>query len=336
MTVDGGVLNITGQFYLYDSGEINVSAGLVNMNSAYGTGTITVNVSGTGEAHFGVSQEVEALIGTAATGTASFGDNVQFTWRIDDGDEEFVGAIVGGSKAEIIKEGGDILTLGGSFAFSGLFTVNDGVLNMNPSNGSDEEYLTHAVVVSDGASVIFSATQALRALTLNGAATGEVADSGGHGGKLLTVGSLSIAEVSGSYTATLDLNDNALKIDYGTEPSPIAAIVAMVAQGYALAAWNGGGIESSAAATSGLAVGYGDGADGIVAGLGIDEILVMYCLPGDIDLSGGVDGTDVDFLLGYYVTEEGATWSTADITYDGAVNGNDVDLFLGYYGQSGP
>jgi hypothetical protein len=62
----------------------------------------------------------------------------------------------------------------------------------------------------------------------------------------------------------------------------------------------------------------------------------LNVLPGDADLSGTVNFSDLSKLLASYGTTSGATWGQGDFTGDGAVNFTDLSKLLAYYGKSLP
>jgi hypothetical protein len=135
--------------------------------------------------------------------------------------------------------------------------------------------------------------------------------------------------------STLDLNNNHLFINYGTNPDPIATIRGYLAGGYNAAAWNGAGIDSSAAAAnSHYGLGYADSADtGNPAALGSDQIEIKYTLNGDANLDGVVSGVDFTILVGN-LNKAASAWDKGDFNYDGAVSGVDFTLLVGNLGKS--
>ena len=136
-----------------------------------------------------------------------------------------------------------------------------------------------------------------------------------------SVGALSI------YTGSkLDIRNDSLMINYGSNPDPIASIAALLASGYAGGAWNGSGIDTSAPlVVSGLSygIGYADSADtGNPAGLPSGTIEIKYTLLGDADLNGIVNGIDFGILAANF--NKGVTgWDKGDFDYNNIVNGLD-------------
>jgi predicted outer membrane repeat protein len=137
-------------------------------------------------------------------------------------------------------------------------------------------------------------------------------------------------------TATLDLRDGTLLIDYGSAADPIASIVLSLTAGYNGGAWNGTGIISSTVAGANSSqsklvygVGYADGADGLgVVSSGVIEI--MPTLAGDARLQGQVNFGDFELLAAYFGSSGG--WDEGNFTYDGSANFGDFELLAQNFG----
>jgi autotransporter-associated beta strand protein len=124
------------------------------------------------------------------------------------------------------------------------------------------------------------------------------------------------------YAGQLDIENNHVILDY-TGSDPISSIAAYVKAGFDGGLWNGPGIISSAAqANPQYGVGYADGADGVVAGLGSGEIEIKYTLLGDADLNGVVNGIDFGILAAEF-NKSVTGWDQGDFDYNGIVNGLD-------------
>ncbi len=133
--------------------------------------------------------------------------------------------------------------------------------------------------------------------------------------------------------STLDIINNHLLIDYGTSADPISTIKGYLKSGYAGGAWNGVGIDSSAAqVNAGFAVGYADGADGIATGITSGQIEVKYTRYGDANLDGVVNGDDFAILIGH-LNKIAPGWDDGDFNYDGVVNGDDFALLVNNLGR---
>jgi predicted outer membrane repeat protein/parallel beta-helix repeat protein len=133
---------------------------------------------------------------------------------------------------------------------------------------------------------------------------------------------------------TLDLGGNELIVDYGTGTDPIATVQSWLASGYNGGAWNGTGIDSSdAAINSDFALGYADGADGVVTGLPAGEIEILYTLYGDATLSGQVNSAD-QTIQQSNLSQTGLAWDQGDFTYNGTDNSTDTALLDDNLGHS--
>ncbi|HWP40632.1 MAG TPA: pre-peptidase C-terminal domain-containing protein [Tepidisphaeraceae bacterium] len=184
------------------------------------------------------------------------------------------------------------------------------------------------VTVRNGTSATVNSSQRLDVLTIEPGATVTMA---ANGARVLAVNSLVI-----SGTGRLDLSDNALIVDYaGT--SPIAAIQSALLSGYVAGAWNGDGINSSAAAAaSGRALGWAEADDlfpaypAIFAGQTLTDaaVLVRYTLAGDATLDRRVDSRDLHQLASSWQLL-GRRWSQGDFNFDGSVNQADMDILTG-------
>jgi hypothetical protein len=170
---------------------------------------------------------------------------------------------------------------------------------------------------------------------INVASAASIAFSNSTHADRLSLASGSTASVSGASTVleldslsnggTIDLQNNALIINYGSGTDPIATIKAEIAGGYANGAWTGTGITSTTAQANsgGYGLGYADSADpGNPAGLASGTIEVMYTLLGDANLDGKVNGSDFAILATNF-NEAVNSWDQGDFNYDNKVNGTD-------------
>jgi len=149
-------------------------------------------------------------------------------------------------------------------------------------------------------------------------------------GQVYTVSSLTL-----SNGATLDVGNNELIINYGSNPDPISTIAGYLISGRNGGAWNGTGIFSSAAAVSpGYALGYADSADtGNPAGLSSDQIEIKYTLLGDATLTGTVSVADFTILtINLGKTMSG--WDQGDFLYTGTVTGSDFTALVTNLGKT--
>jgi autotransporter-associated beta strand protein len=150
-------------------------------------------------------------------------------------------------------------------------------------------------------------------------------------------GGAKLTSLSISGGGVLDIENNHLLLTYapGTQAATDASIRADLVAGYAGGTWAGtNGINSSVAAvTSGFALGYADGADGVVAGLSSGQIEIKYTLYGDANLDGVVSGDDFTILVGN-LGKSVTAWDQGDFNYDGVVSGDDYTLLVGNLGKS--
>ena len=158
------------------------------------------------------------------------------------------------------------------------------------------------------------------------------------GGTLRLASGGSTANVSGLYitgTGTLDLGNNELIINYGSNSDPISTIAGLIKSGYNGGAWDGAGIISSAAQLNpNYGIGYADAADaGNPANLPAGEIKIMYTLLGDANLDGTVNSEDFT-LFSHNLGQSGMSWDDGDFNYDGTVNSEDFTLLSDNLGKA--
>jgi hypothetical protein len=151
--------------------------------------------------------------------------------------------------------------------------------------------------------------------------------------------------------ATLDINDNALVLDY-TGASPEATIRAKIIEGRGGVGigngnWNGTGITSGAAAAANAtdpesrSIGYADnstlplGAYTTFRGQPVDatSVLIAFTRTGDANLDSLVNDDDAT-ILGAFYPSASATWATADFDYTQTVDDNDATLLGAFYDPS--
>jgi fibronectin-binding autotransporter adhesin len=227
------------------------------------------------------------------------------------------------------------LTLSGAISGTGGVTLN----------GTTSSQAIGTVILSgantyQGATTVNTGTLELTAphalpsttsLTVGTATTTAVAQLG------LNSGVQSISGLTINTGSVLDIENNHLLLSYGagTQAATDATIRGYLTTGYAGGAQNGTtGIESSvAAATPGFAVGYADGADGVVAGLSSGQIELKYTRYGDANLDGVVSGDDFTILVGN-LGKSVSAWDKGDFNYDGVVSGDDFTLLVGNLGKA--
>jgi autotransporter-associated beta strand protein len=143
----------------------------------------------------------------------------------------------------------------------------------------------------------------------------------------VTVPSLTIA--SGG---VVDIANNNIYIDYGSNTDPKATILGYLSSGANGGLWNGTGIISStAAANPGYGVAFADGADGVDPNLTSGEIEVAYAQYGDITLQGLVNANDFHILASNFGLVVTGGWEDGDFLYTGTVNAEDFSLLTGNF-----
>jgi hypothetical protein len=168
------------------------------------------------------------------------------------------------------------------------------------------------------------------------ASTGSVAITGATGATVLTVDNL-------SNSGTINLANHELIVNYTTS-DPISSILAQLVSGRNGGTWNGAtGIMTSGSTGSGVdpgyALGYADGAEGVVSGITSGQIEVKYTLVGDALLNGSVTGNDFTILIGnlgksFLPNGNPVGWDDGDFEYSGSVTGNDFTDLVGNLGKS--
>jgi subtilase family serine protease len=182
---------------------------------------------------------------------------------------------------------------------------------------------TTDVVINFGTPVADAAID-IAGLTINGGIL-QIASGSGFS---------TVTSLNSSGTGTIDLTNNGLYINFGSAADPITTIAGYLTTGYSGGAWTGIGIDSSSAASnSAYALGYADGADGVVTGLTAGEIEIAYTLYGDANLDFSVNGADFTLMSNNF-NDAVSGWDKGDFNYDGAVNGVDFVLMSANFNQN--
>lgn len=198
------------------------------------------------------------------------------------------------------------------------------------------------VVVSSGAKVVSGSSQHLGSVTLEGTAT---ATLNGPRGQLWHVTALTM-----SPSATLDLNESDLIIDYAADdPLPASIIPGLISTARNGGAWNGTGLTSSAAksgSAQGMSLGYLTateyksiyGTSATFAGQVLDDsaVLIRLTVSGDTDLDRGVSINDFNRLASSFGVPNGKSWLDGDLDYDNGVSINDFNLLAANFGKTLP
>jgi hypothetical protein len=246
---------------------------------------------------------------------------------------------------------GAINVLNGSHTISApLMLAKDTTITIPP----DGETLTIAGNLSAGSGVTLTKAGSgvlqvprVRAAALAITGGDLIVASDGSDNAASNVQSLSVSAVGGSYAARLDLNNNAMVIDYSGS-SPVADVQSALASGYHGGDWTGTGITSATAAAVAAdssnqhktAIGFAEASDVFGSfpqsfhGQPIDgtSILLSYTVSGDANLDGKVDTLDFNRLAANF-GGTGKRWSQADFNYDGIVDTLDFNNLAANFGQ---
>ena len=280
----GGTLNVTGDFML---GQAPTSSG----NISIGNGA-TVNAA------------------SETIGVAGFGTFTQTGGANNVNGVLSLSALTGGDGIYFISGG----TVSAKTTINnGTFAQSGGAVTAGPVTGTGTISLGGGLAPATFQTPSFAQDRV--GVSLNGAFTVTANPTP-------TVSTTNALTVSGG--GKLDLANNALQINYGTNPSPITDIAANLTSGYDAGKWDGPGINTSAAdAAHGL--GFSDN--------GAGQITVKFTRYGDANLDGAVNFSDLLLLAQHYGTMTGATWDQGDFNYDGGVGFDDLLLLAQNYGQ---
>ena len=342
------------------TGGTTVNAGTLigNVPGAFGTGSLTINPTGTAGtaadaavvySNGSISPAANVLVASnsnSAIGTLSLVDKTPT-----------INTLTGNGIVQLANPSGTTLSVGGgnaSFDFSGSISDNgQGNLVKNGSgnftlSGSDT---FHGYTNVSAGTLTVSNVSALPAPTiLNVAANASVVISNASSPIAITVSNISGGGI-------FDLTNNALVIHAGN----LNTITAMAAFGYNAGAWNGtSGIVSSMAAADTkhltavavIANDNGSGAPlyctgGVIcttldgASPTLDDVLVKYTYYGDTNLDGRVDASDYSKIDFAYLANQNSSnpaltgWTNRDFNYDGVINGSDYTLMDNAFNTQG-
>ena len=331
------------------------SLSLLYVNGLAGNDTLTVDFgngdplpSGGLDYDGGAGSDTLRIDGSASADTVSC-TTTQATVNSSDIDHTAVESLVlalGGGANAVEVEGGfgveDLTILGGG---SGTYTFE-------ADDPDDTENLE--LTVEADAEVTIETSLRLEALTLNDASlvTIKALEDPYQTSRFIKTNSLSIAEDQGDPTATLDLTNNNLIVDYEEEgDNPFENIEDWIRSGLNLSDplpwWDGTGITSSEARdnlqlTTGLGVIDNDDDEWAIGDLEdlegepVDEtsILVKYTYTGDANLDGIINSHDYDRIDSNWlnwkyhgiVPDGGWRWAVGDFNYDDSISSHDYDL----------
>lgn len=340
--MNGGTLSASGIFmgtsgsptgtFTWNAGTIVNRPGL-DLNWASFSSTLDIQLLGAG-AHV---VDVEAGRFANLNASAYFSGDGKLT-KTGAGVMNLAGFSTHSGGVEI--QAGTLYVLPGGNVGTGPVT-NQGAFNVYGNGNVASVSGAGSTNVGDGSNAVTVSVGSVRQSALALAAQASVTVTNGSAASV--VGALSLAGPAASPTATLDLGNNALAVDY-TGASPLADLTAQVVSGRAGGAWTGTGISSSAAATNSTvaALGIAEAADvlgvggGTFAGVAVDgtAVLIRYTRLGDANLDGTTGIGDFS-LLGSNYNQPGG-WGKGDFNYDGTVGIGDFSLLAANYNQTAP
>jgi autotransporter-associated beta strand protein len=299
----------TTQLTNNNNSAANTEYGGITFNAGAGAFVIGGNAINLGGDIVNNSTSVQTINTNLAMQT-----NINFNAASDD---LAIGGQISGSFS-LTKLGTHTLILSGANSYTGGTVVSAGRLLIEPTSSTTSALPTGA-------------------LSISGSGIVQLADNVTAGTALAT-SNVVLTSLSLTGTGTLDIGNNRIIIDYSSPATdPIGSIEQWIENGFD--GLSGPSIISSDMASddasSGLSygIGYADGADGLVTGLTLGEIEIMYTLLGDANLDGTVNSEDFS-LFSHNLGESGMMWDDGDFNYDGTVNSEDFASFSHNLGQT--
>jgi autotransporter-associated beta strand protein len=303
-----------------DSDVVHFTAG------SDGGGSYTVTVSGQQHAHTVAVDRGTVTFSGAGTISSSYYNVAAGATAIFDLN------MTGGLALGINKAGPGTMKITTDTSYFGVTNVYGGTLEMKKLNAN-------AITNITGAGAVLKVTES--APTFPNLPSGS--DAAVSQPSKLTI----------SNGGKLDLGNNDMILNYGTGTfydgtSPIAALRALVAQGYNGGDWLGTGISSSTAASEDAAGNFalaivdnaelaipfgssngGENFDGVDVSL--QSILVKFTHRVDINMDGVVNDSDAITFSTNYEVGAPAHWGIGDLDYDGVFSDNDAIIFGTFY-----
>jgi hypothetical protein len=229
--------------------------------------------------------------------------------------------------------GDEYLMSGGTFTNNGTY-ANTGLLQSSDPTVNSASFTQGGTQTWAAGTTFTNSAGAAEFLTDAGSTSGYNLAFNVAGGSVAVASPQHWAGLTISGSGTVDLANNHLIIAYASS-DPGAAIRQYLKTGYNGGAWNGNGIDSTAASTNpGYGLGFADGKDNVVAGLSSGQIEIAYTLYGDINLDGHVNGSDFAILASHFGQTVTGGWEQGDLNYNGVVNGSDFALLASNFGAS--
>ena len=239
------------------------------------------------------------------------------------------------SSGDMPASGVASLVVNAGIGTNSLF-ASSGVTNLNTSVGPWWGQNLDLTVRGDATVVRFLQSQRIKSLDI---ISGRVSLEPNGAQTVLETTALEVSGGPGR-TATLDVHDNGVIVNYHAGSSPYANLRGQITNGRnenAPVLWTGSGITSAVAANDPLrhAVGYGEattlfaGAAGMFMGqqinAGDEAVLIRATLLGDANLDAVTDGGDFN-IWNMHKFNPG-DWMDGDFNYDGSVDGSDFNAW---------
>jgi hypothetical protein len=329
----GGVLTYSAPKALASTLTFNLSAGAgsLTVNTINGNPITSSGITVTGGASADsltisspTGNYAVAVSGTQVTvnnAAINYGSLSSIAFTAGSGNDSLTQSAQPGNSANLSYTygiGADSLNVtGGTFAVPSQSAVA-GNLSLSVGGGSTSASVTLAGDAM-GAFGVNSYSLANLTVNSNGLVTlNQAASLHDSDRTVLTTNALSISGGS------LNLTANSMDVHYaGSGADPIGTI-----QGYLA-----GGEITSTLNSKQKAVGYADGADGVVKNLASGDLLLRFTLRGDTNLDGTINFTDLVTLSRNY-GKTNMSWDQGEFTYGGTVNFTDLVRLSSNYGQS--
>ena len=219
----------------------------------------------------------------------------------------------------------------GSHTISAPVTLSDSVI-VTVNAGANLNFTgnltaTGKAINKDGAGIAqFENVRAAGLNVLNGSALIRAKGTANSAAGTSIVSLLSI-----SPGASLDLNDNALAIDYSTLGTLLSDTRQKLHDE----------LLKTSLTTAGHALGYADNATlhrSTLGGQSVDttSLLLAYTFAGDANLDGSVNALDFNALAAGFGGSTGKVWTQGDFNYDGTVNSLDFGVMAANFGMNMP
>ena len=323
-TAPGATVTVGANQVITGDGQINaalLNQGLVNANvggSDLWLQTNDMTNTGTMEATKGGALDISGITVTNTGGTISAGNGSSVNLRQG---AAITGGTLSASGSGVVQNISATNTLTNVTVAAGTpFNIldnsavnaagtltNHGVITVNSNSGGDLTTLAFnsgASLTGDGGLVVNN--------------NGRVTFPKNSPPVNNSLGSLTI-----NGNGKVDLANNGITIDYGANPSPLAAIQSYLSSGALV----------SSLTDSSHVVALVDSANGGVPGQPPHSLVVEYAIVGDADLEGFVGFDDLVTLARHY-GKNNADWSIGDFNNDNTVGFDDLVALARHYGQT--